>query len=178
MELRESHPKLPLVLRLSARAWPSGCRRGTVGIHPSRHLGKHRTHQRKSTEYSTQHTESMGGDHLSRPLFLCSHSISCWGSSRNPHFQDLPIQGLKNWQKMLQKSLLNPAAYRSRDASAPWSPISLPLRSTVLTALLFRASATTCGSSLPRAPVGVHRIHQGWQISRCAQGNSGFVAGL
>ena len=72
------------------------------------HLGKHRTHRSISTEYSAQNTESVGGDHLSRPLFLCSHSISCWGSSRIRIFKICQSRASRTGKKNCKNLSSNP----------------------------------------------------------------------
>ena len=71
--------KLPLLLRLAARAWPLGGVGGTLGIDSSPHLPKHRTHIRGnlhcgSSQTNNKWTESPRGandpfkNHLSKTV--------------------------------------------------------------------------------------------------------------
>ena len=84
---------------------------------------------------------------LSRPLFLCSNSIP------HSHSEDSPFRTPTRTTPPQNLS------QSSRGASAPSSPMSLLSRSSLCVVLLFRASATTCGSSnMPELQRIFHRV--------------------
>ena len=96
-------------LKAFSQGLANSCRGETGGIHPLSPPGEEQsTHRRISTEYSAQNTESVGGDHLSRPLFLCSHSISCWGSSRIRIFKICQSRASRTGKKNCKNISLNP----------------------------------------------------------------------
>ena len=66
-----SHSKLPLLLRLAARAWPLGGVGGTLGIDSSPHLPKHRTHIRGNLHCGSSQTNNKWTEspyHLSKTV--------------------------------------------------------------------------------------------------------------
>ena len=85
-----SNPKLPLVLRLSARAWPTRAEGKQAGFTPSPHLVKNRAHIGANLQ-STQHpVDRITG----RPLVKITVSLQLLplmlGKSSNSHFQNSP----------------------------------------------------------------------------------------
>ena len=116
-------------LKAFSQGLANSCRGETGGIHPFSPTWL-RTEHTSENIYGVQCPKYRTGGR--RPPVKTTISLQplnlLLGKFQNSHFQDLPIQGLKNWQKKLQKYLLKPAACRSRDASAPWSPILLQLR--------------------------------------------------
>ena len=63
--------KLPLLLRLAARAWPLGGVGGTLGIDSSPHLPKHRTHIRGNLHCGSSQTNNKWTEspyHLSKTV--------------------------------------------------------------------------------------------------------------
>ena len=95
----QSFSKLPLVLRLSARAWPTRAEGKQLGFTPSPHLVKNRAHIGANLQ-STQHpVERITG----RPLVKIqrnSYSLSCWGSLQIRIFKirhpNIRLQGTAN----------------------------------------------------------------------------------
>ena len=88
--LRSSNPKLPLVLRLSARAWPTRAEGKQAGFTPSPHLVQNTAHIGANLQ-STQHpVDRITG----RPLVKITVSLQLLplmlGKSSNSHFQDSP----------------------------------------------------------------------------------------
>ena len=71
LEWRSSRSKLPLLLRLAARAWPLGGVGGTLGIDSSPHLPKHRTHIRGNLHCGSSQTNNKWTEspyHLSKTV--------------------------------------------------------------------------------------------------------------
>ena len=99
LELKQ--PQTSIGLKTFSQGLANSCRGETGGIHPFSPTWL-RTEHTTGQSYrvpNIQWTESLG-DHLSRSLFLCSYSHSCWGSLQIRIFKichpNIRLQGTAN----------------------------------------------------------------------------------
>ena len=94
-------PQTSIGLKAFSQGLANSCRGETGGIHPPLPTWLRTEHTSGQTYRvpNIQWTESLG-DHLSRSLFLCSYSLSCWGSLQirmfKIHHPNIRLQGTAN----------------------------------------------------------------------------------